>query len=97
MCEWCDGFFLQFSQRIAESYPEIFDAGTTEGDAAADYFADFGWLPTIKRLAGGNILKRNEVEAINIHECLIWLACEVVEGKVRDAIVKRSLNTNTNI
>jgi hypothetical protein len=90
LCKWRTGFFLQFSERITGSYPEIFERGVTEGDAALSYFKDFGWYPTIKKLANNDIFKIDEVIELPLHKCLYFLSCEIAENKATIAIQKSS-------
>jgi hypothetical protein len=80
---------LEFSQRITGSYPEVFNRGITEGNEAENYFKDFGWYPTFKKLAKNDILKIEEVGNVNVHEALMFLACDAVENKVKIEAMKQ--------
>lgn len=85
--------FLDFVQRIAESYPEVFSGGTEEGESSVDYFKDFGWYPTFKKLAKNNILNLKKVQKLPLHECLMFLACDAVEQKVKADYMNKRDNT----
>ena len=81
---------MQFSERITGSYPELFDRGVTEGTTAENYFKDWGWYPSVKMLAKDNIQEMENVLKMNFHECLLFLACEAVENKVKIEAMKKT-------
>jgi hypothetical protein len=47
----------------------------------ANYFKDWGWYPTIKKLAKDDIFAIDKVTQLSLHKCLLFLSCEVVENK----------------
>jgi hypothetical protein len=47
----------------------------------ANYFKDWGWYPTIKKLAKDDIFAIEKVTQLSLHKCLLFLSCEVVENR----------------
>ena len=62
-------------------YPEVFERGISEGQEIENYFKDWGWYPTFKKLAKDDIFLIDKVTELSLHKCLLFLACEVVENK----------------
>ena len=49
--------FLQFRERIIESYPELFDGSGDHGSATSNFGTKWGWYSSLYRLASGDISK----------------------------------------
>lgn len=62
-------------------YPELFDRGVVEGKEVENYFKDWGWYPTFKKLAKDDIFLIDKVTELQLHKCLLFLSCEVIENK----------------
>jgi hypothetical protein len=73
-------FFLSFRAKIIETYPELFstksDGGRTYASREESFGQKWGWYQSIYAIAGGDLLKFNEVTTTRIHACLMWLAFE---------------------
>ena len=84
MVRW---FFLQFSKRIEDEYPEIYKRGSSEGSQAGAYFEKWGWYATIVSLANDDILKMKKILKKSIHEVHLFLAHridrQIVESNLR--------------
>lgn len=85
---------MEFNQRIVQQYAEIFNSGTNEGHDAEEHFEIFGWYATIKKLAKNNVLKINKVLALEMHECLLFLACEISETKIKIKEMNKTAGKN---
>ena len=92
-CEWRIGFFFEFSQRVVELYPEIYEGGTSEGSTASNYFRKWGWYATIDELAKGNILNYKKIVKLNVHEIHLFLAHKIDKMKMKASVMKQSTNS----
>lgn len=83
------GFFLQFIERIRDTYPEIYESGTGEGQKATEYFEQWGWYSSIYELAKGKAWKMDYITNMNIHEMHTFLAHKISLGKLKAELRKK--------
>jgi hypothetical protein len=71
-------FFLEFKERIAETYPELF--GESEGGSnltrGAGFSQKWGWYQSIYGLTNGDVSRLDEITKLKLHKCLQHLAFE---------------------
>jgi hypothetical protein len=83
---------LEFKNRIAESYPELFSE--SEGGESTSRLSGFnqkwGWYQSIYGLCEGNIRKIDEVTKMKLHTCLIHLAFEKEKAELEKHILNRN-------
>lgn len=82
-------FFLQFNQRIAESYPELF--GETDGERTDDrsnFGRKWGSYQEIYTLAQGDVRRFNEITNLSLHRCLMYLAFEKEKAEFESRMIK---------
>ena len=81
------GFFLQFIEKLKQSYPEIYEASGGEKQAT-DYFKKWGWYVSIEMLANNDILKIDKVLATKVHEFHTFLAHKLDRQKIEEQLRK---------
>jgi len=90
----CDAFFLSFRDEIIETYPELFtqrsDGGRTYASREESFGQKWGWYQSIYAIAGGDLLKFDEVTNTRIHTCLMWLAFEKDKNELEAKRIKES-------
>ena len=83
-------FFLQFNERIAESYPELFGEGGGEGtDDRSNFGRKWGSYQEIYTLAQGDVRRFNEVTKLSLHSCLMYLAFEKEKIEFENRMIKQ--------
>jgi hypothetical protein len=89
-------FFLSFRNQIADSYPTIFGepAGDEEPtfDIQTNFSKKWGWYSAIYQIAGGNLLKVDEITTLPLRQCLTFLEFEIDKLEVEKAISKKNQN-----
>ena len=87
-------FFLSFRDKIVETYPELFGGAVDTGRAYASREESFGkkwgWYQSIYAIAGGDLLKFDEVTTTGIHKCLMWLAFEKDKNELEAKRIKEA-------
>jgi hypothetical protein len=87
----CNGFFLQFRQRIIESYDSLF--GEQQGDsgysATSNFGVKWGWYSSIYAIAQGDLNRFDAVTRLQIHQCLTYLTFEKEKNKIESDLIKR--------
>ena len=92
MLQWVAWFFLQFKQRIADNYPELFserDGGVNDFGATANFGAKWGWYQSIYGLAKGDVAEFDKVTKLNVHKCLLYLAFEKEKVELEKRLIKQ--------
>ncbi len=84
-------FFFDFTQRIRQLYPTIYEGGTSEGKASLDYFKQWGWIASIDALAHGKRWKWDYFLNMNIYELHLTLAHFIDKNKMESAVRKQNL------
>ena len=71
-------FFLEFKQRINDTYTELFQSGGGESQltAKANFGRKWGWYSSLYGLCKGDVLQLNNVTKQPIHKCLMFLSFE---------------------
>ena len=87
---WFYGFFLQFKQRVIETFDGLFSE-TSEGGhgISAGFAAKWGWYQSIYALAGGDVRKFEEVAKLSIYQCLTWLEFEKEKNELEAKMIKQ--------
>lgn len=86
------GFFLQFKDRIAKSYPELFvqtNERRTDLSAIGNFASKWGWLQSIYALAQGDIRRFGDITKLRLHECLLMLAFEKDKIELEQQLIKK--------
>ena len=86
---------MQFSESIRDSYSELFEHATSDGNESEDYFKEFGWYPSIKKLAKNNVLNIEKVCKVNIHTALYFLSCDHAETEAKIKEMNKTNNTRS--
>jgi hypothetical protein len=82
---------LQFNKRIVESYPELFSQTSEEGtDSRTNFGKKWGSYSEIITLAQGDIRRLNEISALPLHQCLMFLAYEKEKAELEQKLMKQS-------
>ena len=86
-------FFLEFKQRINESYTELFESGDEQPDlsAKANFSKRWNWYSSIYRLSNSNITKIDEVTKLPLHQCLMFLAFEKDKNETETKMIKSKI------
>ena len=84
-------FFLQFRQRIIESYDSLFGEGQgdSEYSATANFNSKYGWYSSIYALSQGDITKFDSITRLPINQCLTYLTFEKEKQKIEADLIKR--------
>ena len=84
-------FFLQFNQRLAESYPELFgEAGEERTDDRSNFGRKWGSYQEIYTLAQGDVRRFNQITSQPLHTCLMYLAFEKEKAEFEARMVKNN-------
>ena len=76
---------MPFIERIANTYPEIYSNSSGGSEAkASDYFAKWGWYPTLDMMAGGDVLKIDAVTELPVHTFHVSLAHRLDKRKMEE-------------
>jgi len=88
----CGCFFLQFRQRIIESYDSLFgeQSGGTEYSSSAVFGQKWGWYNSIYAIAQGNLIRFDEVTKLPLNQCLTYLTFEKEKNKIEAELIKRN-------
>jgi hypothetical protein len=84
------GFFLEFNQRLVETYASIFGAGTN-GGANSGFGEKWGWFIAIKRIGREyRLTPYDVVERFNINEFLTEIEYLDDEYKEQEKQIKNA-------
>ena len=85
-------FFLQFNERIAEIYAELFGKTDKEGtDERSNFARKWGSYSELYALAQGDITRFKTVARLPLHQCLMYLAFEKEKAEFESRIIKRKI------
>jgi hypothetical protein len=83
-------FFLQFNERLAELYPEIFRASSTvTSESQRNFGKKWGWYQNIYAIAKGDLFKFDDVGRLKLHKALLYLAFEADKNKEEAKLFKK--------
>lgn len=71
---WSTFFFVKFTHRLSEFYPELFEGGGASSEHQANFTKKWSAYSTIFELANGDILKFDEVIEQPLEKCLLYLS-----------------------
>ena len=82
-------FFLQFRQRLIDSYSELFEQ-TERGELSAisGFTAKWGWYNSVYALANGDITRFENITKLNVHECLTYLTYTKEKNEIEARNIK---------
>jgi len=85
-------FFLEFKERIIETYSELFTESTRREIAtASDSFNQkWGWFQSIYGLSNGDIRNFEEVTKLKLHQCLYMLSFEKDKMELESQMLNRN-------
>ena len=86
-------FFLRFREGVTESYTELYTEqsdGGTDLSAQANFGARWGWYQSIYALAGGDVLKFDQVTKLPLFQCLNFLTFEKEKNQLEAAMIKKA-------
>ena len=89
---WKHSFFLQFKQRIAGNYPELFEEGNESGNeysAQANFGRKWNWYQSIYGLAQGDVTRFDNITELGLFKCLTYLAFEKEKLQLEKNLIKR--------
>ena len=84
-------FFL-FNERLVERYPNVYGQTGNEGGglgAEEAFTKQWGWYSPIYAVAGGNLLKFDEVEELELHKFLTFLTFEAQKNEIQISKIKK--------
>ena len=71
----CSFFFVEFRDRIINSYDELFgQSGNGTLDAVSQFSKKWGWYQSIFGLAKGDIRRFEDITKLSMHECFMMLS-----------------------
>ena len=84
-------FFLEFKERIIESYPELFSKseGNSFATAETGFNEKWSWYQSIYGLAQGDVRRFDEVTQLKLHSCLQYLAFEKDKADLQQQMFKK--------
>ena len=82
-------FFLEFRNRLTEIYDEVFGAGSGGHTAKHGFAQKWKWFSSIYGLAQGDIRRVDEVTALPLHQCLVWMAYESDYNELQRKLMKQ--------
>jgi hypothetical protein len=89
------GFFLQFRDRVVESFPSLFGEGSqqsaTDLTATAGFGKKWGWYQSIYGLAKGDITKFDTVTSEPLFKCLMYLTFEKEKNEIESNMIKKAM------
>ena len=88
---------MEFAEGIIDLYPEVYGGGTSEGNAAIEYFEKWGWLATIDEMAHGKVWKYEYIEEMNVHELHIALAHKNDKKRLEAKLRKKTEGIETHL
>tara|TARA_R110002033_G_C3834327_1_gene234252 strand:+ start:40 stop:309 length:270 start_codon:yes stop_codon:yes gene_type:complete len=86
------GFFLQFKQRVATNYPELFeqrDGGESDYGATSTFGSKWGWYQSVYGLAKGDVTKFDEVTKLKAHTAFVYLAFEKEKNELERKLINK--------
>ena len=89
---FCNGFFLEFKQRVNTNYPELFggiDGERNDYGAETNFGSKWGWYQSVYGIAKGDVTKFENITELNVHECLMYLAFEKDKIELEKQLIKR--------
>ena len=84
-------FFCQFVERLASFYPEIYDGDGTSTEHQINFGKKWGAYSAIIELAGGDILKIEEIVRQPLEKCLLYLAYKADKNQLENLLHRESL------
>ena len=91
------GFFLDFRQRITESYNQLFTE-RTEGDDEFQHYSErqqfgrnWGWYSSFYCLAQKDVTKLDEVAKLRLTKCLTYLTFEKQKNEIEANELKQQM------
>ena len=84
-------FFLEFKERIIESYPELFGntGGNSYATAETGFNEKWSWYQSIYGLAQGDVRRFDEITKLKLHSCLQYLAFEKDKADLQQQMFKK--------
>ena len=85
-------FFLSFRDKIVTDYDTLYSTGNSgqQHSAQTNFGSRWGWYPSIKQLAGGNVFKLEEATKLNIHTAFTDLAYEKEKNDLESLLIKKA-------
>ena len=86
-------FFLRFRDGVTESYSDLYTEksdGGTDLSAQANFGSKWGWYQSIYALAGGDVLKFDEVTQSPLFKCLTYLTFEKEKNELEAMMIKKA-------
>ena len=85
---------MEFNERIVGAYPELFSKGSGDGELTADgeegaYQLNWGAYDEVYALAQGDIRRFDEVTALPLHTCYMYLANNREKHRLENNRIKR--------
>ena len=88
----CNGFFLQFKQRITNQFPELFGAESTgeSFNRQAQFGVKWGWYSSFYALAQGDVRRFNEISKLRVVFALTFLTFEKEKIEIEQSMLKKN-------
>ena len=83
-------FFLQFRNRVSESYDTLFEQsnGLGELSRSSNFNRKWGWYQSIYGLSNGDITKFEDITKLNIHQCFTMLSFTKEKAEIEAQQIK---------
>tara|TARA_R110001592_G_scaffold79979_1_gene238629 strand:- start:245 stop:982 length:738 start_codon:yes stop_codon:yes gene_type:complete len=83
-------FFLQFRNRIVESYDSLFQQSGGDGgySKSAQFGSKWGWYQSIYALANGCIERFEDITKLNVHQCFTFLSFTKEKAEIEQQQIK---------
>lgn len=82
------GFFFNQILQFLSEFADAEDDGSEFSDLY-QRLEEFGFFPTMKRLCGNDITKRDEVLKTDCRTVYMWLKIDSIESKIEREVSKR--------
>lgn len=86
-------FFLSFRNQLAQNFPALFTEGSGDEptfDLQTQFGRKWGWYGAINQIAGGDLLKFEEVTRLPARTCLTYLEYELDKNQVEKSLMKKN-------
>lgn len=90
---WSTFFFVKFTKRLVEFYPELFEGDGSTSEHQANFSKKWSAYATIFELANGELLKFDEVVKEPLEKCLLFLAYRADKIQLESLLHKQAMKS----
>jgi hypothetical protein len=82
-------------EKLTEFYPEIYDGDGTSSEHQINFGKKWGAYTAIIELAGGDILKIDEIVTQPLEKCLLYLSYKADKNQLENLLHRESLKKHS--